>query len=105
MALKKPVPSERNRKDTDARAPKAEIDFDIAGPSSLTPKKPIPKQKKRKDTDGKVPEVPNTRSSSKRKWGNEEDKNPEKKHFKSDNGRRPGKKSDDMSISSIQLLF
>ena len=94
MALEKPVPSERNRKDTDVRAPKAEIDFDIAGPSSLTPKKPITKQK-RKDTDGKAPEALNTRSSSNTKWGNEEDENREKKNFKSDNGRRPGKKSDD----------
>ena len=73
MALKKPVQSERNRKNTDVRAPKAEINSDIAGPSSLTPKKPIPKQKKRKYADGKAPEALNTRSSSKRKWGNDEE--------------------------------
>ena len=40
----------------------------------------------------------NTRSSLKRKWGNEEDENFEKKCFKSDNGRRPGKKSDDQGL-------
>ena len=37
----------------------------------------------------------NIKSSSKRKWGNEEDENFEKKCFQSDNGKRPEKKSDD----------
>ena len=67
--------------------------------SFLTPMKPLPKQKKRKDTDGKAHKALNARSSSKQKWGNEEKENFEKKHFKSDNGRRPGKKSDDQGLN------
>ena len=110
LALKKPVRRERrNGKVADEMATEAKdlqrVDSDIAGPSSSAPGKPIPKEKRKKDSDERAFEAPNTRSSSKRKWGNGEDENFQKKCFQPDNGRRPGRKSDDQALKVNNFII